>query len=107
MASEQPGPEAVAGVGEEGGSGDVQTVRGQVCSEPFVGIQCQTKVVWICVTSWIRAVVFKGVNLHLFQAFIVAPRYTNLQYIGEGAYGMVVSAYDNETKTKVGQIIFF
>ena len=30
MASEQPGPEAVAGVGEEGGSGDVQTVRGQV-----------------------------------------------------------------------------
>ena len=38
----------------------------------------------------------------LLQAFIVAPRYTNLQYIGEGAYGMVVSAYDNETKTKVG-----
>ena len=35
------------------------------------------------------------------QAFIVGPRYTNLQYIGEGAYGMVVSAYDNETKTKV------
>ena len=30
MASEQPGPEAVAGVGEEGGAGDVQTVRGQV-----------------------------------------------------------------------------
>ena len=24
------------------------------------------------------------------------------QYIGEGAYGMVVSAFDNETKTKVG-----
>ena len=102
MASEQPGPEAVAGVGEEGGSGDVQTVRGQVCSEPFVGIQCQTNV-----TSWSRAVFFKELNLHLFQAFIVAPRYTNLQYIGEGAYGMVVSAYDNETKTKVGQIIFF
>ena len=38
----------------------------------------------------------------LLQAFIVAPRYTNLQYIGEGAYGMVVLAYDNETKTKVG-----
>ena len=33
----------------------------------------------------------------------MAPRYTNLQYIGEGAYGMVVSAYDNETKTKVGK----
>ena len=28
-------------------------------------------------------------------------RYTSLQYIGEGAYGMVVSAYDNQTKTKV------
>lgn len=36
----------------------------------------------------------------------MAPRYTNLQYIGEGAYGMVVSAYDNETKTKVGKMIF-
>jgi mitogen-activated protein kinase 1/3 len=35
------------------------------------------------------------------QTFIVGPRYTGLQYIGEGAYGMVVSAYDNETKTKV------
>ena len=35
------------------------------------------------------------------QSFIVGPRYTSLQYIGEGAYGMVVSAYDNETKTKV------
>ena len=54
-----------------------------------------------------QAFVCKEVNLPLFQAFIVAPRYTNLQYIGEGAYGMVVSAYDNETKTKVGQIKFF
>ena len=36
----------------------------------------------------------------------MAPRYTNLQYIGEGAYGMVVSAYDNETKTKVWNIIY-
>jgi mitogen-activated protein kinase 1/3 len=35
------------------------------------------------------------------QDFICGPRYINLQYIGEGAYGMVVSAYDNETKTKV------
>ena len=66
----------------------------------------QTNVVWIFVTSWSRAVA-KKVNLHLFQAFIVAPRYTNLQYIGEGAYGMVVSAYDNETKTKVGKNVFF
>nr|CAD7438567.1 unnamed protein product [Timema bartmani]CAD7453454.1 unnamed protein product [Timema tahoe] len=35
------------------------------------------------------------------QAFEVGPRYTSLAYIGEGAYGMVVSAYDNVTKTKV------
>jgi hypothetical protein len=39
------------------------------------------------------------------QTFIVGPRYSGLQYIGEGAYGMVVSAYDNETKTKVGDIL--
>ncbi|XP_065173575.1 mitogen-activated protein kinase 1 [Atheta coriaria] len=35
------------------------------------------------------------------QAFEVGPRYTNLFYIGEGAYGMVVAAYDTVTKTKV------
>ncbi|KAL6430919.1 hypothetical protein ACFW04_007010 [Cataglyphis niger] len=35
------------------------------------------------------------------QTFEVGPRYTNLSYMGEGAYGMVVSAYDNVTKTKV------
>merc|ERR1712137_605775 len=35
------------------------------------------------------------------QNFECGPRYTNLAYIGEGAYGMVVSAYDNLTKTKV------
>jgi len=29
------------------------------------------------------------------QIFEVGPRYTNLSYIGEGAYGMVVSAIDN------------
>ena len=28
--------------------------------------------------------------------FYVGPRYTDLNYIGEGAYGMVVSAHDNE-----------
>ena len=28
----------------------------------------------------------------------------HLQYIGEGAYGMVVSAHDNETKTKVRKL---
>eukprot|EP00096_Caligus_rogercresseyi_P006665 TRINITY_DN2335_c0_g1_i1.p1 TRINITY_DN2335_c0_g1~~TRINITY_DN2335_c0_g1_i1.p1 ORF type:complete len:410 (+),score=120.09 TRINITY_DN2335_c0_g1_i1:251-1480(+) len=35
------------------------------------------------------------------QIFNCKPRYTNLQYIGEGAYGMVVSAYDAVTKAKV------
>ena len=35
------------------------------------------------------------------QVFTVGPRYTSLQNIGEGAYGMVVSAYDNKTKIKV------
>jgi mitogen-activated protein kinase 1/3 len=36
------------------------------------------------------------------QAFEVGPRYTNLNYIGEGAYGMVVSAVDNASnKQKV------
>jgi mitogen-activated protein kinase 1/3 len=35
------------------------------------------------------------------QIFTVGPRYNNLAYIGEGAYGMVVSAFDNETRTKV------
>jgi len=31
------------------------------------------------------------------QVFDVGPRYVNLSYIGEGAYGMVCSALDNET----------
>ncbi|OQR67603.1 extracellular signal-regulated kinase 1/2-like [Tropilaelaps mercedesae] len=35
------------------------------------------------------------------QAFEVGPRYRELVYIGEGAYGMVVSAMDTETKEKV------
>ncbi|XP_073824551.1 mitogen-activated protein kinase rl [Musca autumnalis] len=35
------------------------------------------------------------------QIFEVGPRYRNLAYIGEGAYGMVVSAYDTRTNTKV------
>jgi len=30
------------------------------------------------------------------QVFYVGPRYTGLNYVGEGAYGMVVSAHDNE-----------
>lgn len=42
-----------------------------------------------------REVVIRG---HVFE---VGPRYTNLEYIGEGAYGLVVSAYDSKTKTKV------
>ncbi|XP_076060196.1 mitogen-activated protein kinase rl isoform X2 [Oratosquilla oratoria] len=43
----------------------------------------------------------RGAEVVRCQAFDVGPRYTNLSYIGEGAYGMVVSAYDNVTKTKV------
>jgi len=35
------------------------------------------------------------------QMFTVGPRYTQLQYIGEGAYGMVVSALDNNERTRV------
>lgn len=35
------------------------------------------------------------------QMFDVGPRYINLQYIGEGAYGMVVSAFDTVTKAKL------
>ncbi|XP_055916118.1 mitogen-activated protein kinase ERK-A [Eupeodes corollae] len=35
------------------------------------------------------------------QIFEVGPRYKDLLYIGEGAYGMVVSALDTMTNTKV------
>ncbi|CAH4037203.1 mitogen-activated protein kinase 1 [Pieris rapae] len=35
------------------------------------------------------------------QVFEVGPRYKNLQYIGEGAYGMVVSAYDTVKQSRV------
>lgn len=35
------------------------------------------------------------------QLFEVGPRYSSLQYIGEGAYGMVVSATDSVTKQRV------
>ncbi|XP_070780114.1 mitogen-activated protein kinase 3 [Enoplosus armatus] len=35
------------------------------------------------------------------QMFDVGPRYTNLSYIGEGAYGMVCSAMDNVTSQRV------
>ncbi|KAF8796993.1 Mitogen-activated protein kinase 1 like protein [Argiope bruennichi] len=35
------------------------------------------------------------------QVFEVGPRYNSLSYIGEGAYGMVVSAVDTTTKEKV------
>lgn len=35
------------------------------------------------------------------QAYDVAPRYTGLSFIGEGAYGMVVSATDNQSGHKV------
>ncbi|MEQ2165728.1 Mitogen-activated protein kinase 1, partial [Goodea atripinnis] len=35
------------------------------------------------------------------QIFDVGPRYTNLAYIGEGAYGMVCAALDNWTHQRV------
>uniref|UniRef100_A0AAQ4S1T7 Mitogen-activated protein kinase n=1 Tax=Gasterosteus aculeatus aculeatus TaxID=481459 RepID=A0AAQ4S1T7_GASAC len=35
------------------------------------------------------------------QIFDVGPRYTNLSYIGEGAYGMVCSAMDNVSSQRV------
>ncbi|XP_013776206.1 mitogen-activated protein kinase 1-like [Limulus polyphemus] len=35
------------------------------------------------------------------QIFEVGPRYTELVYIGEGAYGMVASAFDNVTKARM------
>jgi mitogen-activated protein kinase 1/3 len=35
------------------------------------------------------------------QLFEVGPRYTDLKYIGEGAYGMVVSGNDNRTCQRV------
>ena len=35
------------------------------------------------------------------QIFEVSPRYIHLKYIGEGAYGMVVSGYDVKTCQRV------
>lgn len=35
------------------------------------------------------------------QIFEVGPRYTDLKYIGEGAYGMVVSAFDKQTCKRI------
>lgn len=35
------------------------------------------------------------------QAFFVSPRYANLRYVSEGAYGMVCSAVDNHRRTRV------
>lgn len=48
-----------------------------------------------------RSSFFPGIETVRNQQFNVGPRYSNLQYIGEGAYGMVVSAIDNERETKV------
>ncbi|KAK1792277.1 hypothetical protein P4O66_012226 [Electrophorus voltai] len=42
-----------------------------------------------------------GAELVRGQAFDVGPRYSNLSYIGEGAYGMVCSAYDRDNKVRV------
>ncbi|KAF6771404.1 hypothetical protein AHF37_10136 [Paragonimus kellicotti] len=35
------------------------------------------------------------------QVFDVSPRYTNLSFIGEGAYGIVVAAFDSKRQEKV------
>ena len=35
------------------------------------------------------------------QTFRVGPRFKNLRYIGEGAYGIVAAAYDNQEKINV------
>jgi mitogen-activated protein kinase 1/3 len=35
------------------------------------------------------------------QRFEVGPRYTDLKFVGEGGYGMVASAYDHTTQTRV------
>uniref|UniRef100_A0A8C9ACV1 Mitogen-activated protein kinase n=1 Tax=Prolemur simus TaxID=1328070 RepID=A0A8C9ACV1_PROSS len=43
----------------------------------------------------------RGLEIVKGQPFDVGPRYTQLQYIGEGAYGMVSSAYDHMRKTRV------
>ena len=87
------------GLGRRGGQGMFRQFEGRwVLTFLAVYYEFERVVQW--------SVSFREVNLHLLQAFIVAPRYTNLQYIGEGAYGMVVSAYDNETKTKVWNIIY-
>ncbi|XP_051751255.1 mitogen-activated protein kinase 1 isoform X1 [Ctenopharyngodon idella] len=42
-----------------------------------------------------------GAEMVRGQAFDVGPRYSNLSYIGEGAYGMVCSAYDRDNKVRV------
>jgi len=44
-----------------------------------------------------------GPNIEIVrqQRFEVGPRYTDLKFIGEGAYGMVVSALDHTTKQRV------
>ncbi|XP_061837714.1 mitogen-activated protein kinase 1 isoform X1 [Nerophis lumbriciformis] len=42
-----------------------------------------------------------GTELVRGQAFDVGPRYSNLSYIGEGAYGMVCSAYERDKKIRV------
>jgi mitogen-activated protein kinase 1/3 len=47
------------------------------------------------------ATTLKQVEVVRGQEFDVAPRYTNLTYIGEGAYGMVVSAADMRTSQGV------
>ncbi|MXQ89945.1 hypothetical protein E5288_WYG013986 [Bos mutus] len=56
---------------------------------------------WLWVRSPGRPTGQHSVEIVKGQPFDVGPRYTQLQYIGEGAYGMVSSAYDHVRKTRV------
>lgn len=44
-----------------------------------------------------------GLNINLLsdKDFEIGTRYTNMKYIGEGSYGIVVSAFDNIKKINV------
>lgn len=58
-------------------TGAVEVKQMPVCSS-FRSITCE------------MATPLKHIDVVRGQEFDVAPRYTNLAYIGEGAYGMVV-----------------
>ena len=81
MAEADPGAAPPPPTEGESETGDGTIVRGQ---QFLVGPRWE---------DWAHDITWHDIITHY--------RYTSLQYIGEGAYGMVVSAYDNQTKTKV------